>query len=200
MKKKKISAKIILAFIIGFFASIASAYATILFNSNEITFDNSACGLTSTTVQGAIDELNGIANNKTCVPSSNPTYYALGEVTTSSTTNYSSLGKKVFVGLYNNNDKAICILRSSNNTLICFKADDYSNQSKYAKEVFSGITCNETSNVTTCDTSSLNNVPHSFQSPDFLCTFMDSGVVRCTEISSGKYCVTGGNSTTSCNY
>lgn len=198
--RKKVNIKIIIAFVIGFFVSSACVYATILFNSSDVLFDNSACGLSSNTVQGAIDELNAIANKKACVPSSNPTYFALGEPTTSSTTDYTSLGKKVFVGLYNDNNKAICILRSSNNKLICFKVNDYSNQSKYASEVFSDVGCSENSSSTICDTSSLDSILHSFQKSDFNCVIMKSGVVRCTEISSNKYCVAGGNNSASCNY
>ena len=64
MKKEKVK-EIAKKYLIGFILGVVSAYtisviAVTYFPSNDVTYDNSESGLTSTNVQGAIDELYGV--------------------------------------------------------------------------------------------------------------------------------------------
>ena len=55
--------KIVIAFILGIIISGTTVYAaTILYNANQVGFDNSNTSLQSTDVQGALDELYTRAN------------------------------------------------------------------------------------------------------------------------------------------
>ena len=54
----KSNIKTVVAFILGLIISGTSVYAaTILYNANQVGYDNTSSGLTSTDVQGALDEL-----------------------------------------------------------------------------------------------------------------------------------------------
>ena len=65
--KKKYNYKIIIGFIIGIFTSFGIVYGTILYSSSIVHYDNSNATLSSTNVQGAIDELaNEYAALTTC--------------------------------------------------------------------------------------------------------------------------------------
>ena len=59
IKKKYIF--IIIGILIGLVISVGGVYAAVTITGTNVTYSNSSSGLTSTTVQGAIDEL----NNKT---------------------------------------------------------------------------------------------------------------------------------------
>ena len=64
MKKLiKSNIKLIIGILIGMVLSITTVYAaTILFASNQVSYDNTTSGLSSTNVQGALDELYTRAN------------------------------------------------------------------------------------------------------------------------------------------
>lgn len=57
MKKVRNNLKVVIAFVIGIIITGGTVYAANLLAS-EVTYDNTTSGLTSTTVQGALDELN----------------------------------------------------------------------------------------------------------------------------------------------
>ena len=59
MDMKKMKIVFILSIVMMFVSSIVSAFAVsaYLYNSNEVSYNNNASGITSTNVQGAIDEL-----------------------------------------------------------------------------------------------------------------------------------------------
>ena len=67
MKKiKEFSKKYLIGFILGMLsAGVASVIAATYFPSNDVTYDNGTSGLSSTNVQGAIDELYGVCTAKT---------------------------------------------------------------------------------------------------------------------------------------
>ena len=67
-----------------------------------------------------------------------PTYYAYGTPTTSSATDYTTLGKNVFVGLGTDNTKGVCI---NDNGLLCIKTNDYDNSVIALKNHFGESTC-----------------------------------------------------------
>ena len=60
-KTKKFLQKYLIGFILGFVSvGIVAVYAETYFPSNDVTYDNTKSGLSSTDVQGAIDELYGV--------------------------------------------------------------------------------------------------------------------------------------------
>ena len=67
-----------------------------------------------------------------------PTYYAYGTPTTASATDYTTLGKNVFVGLGIDNTKGVCI---NDNGLFCIKTNDYDNSVIALKNHFGESTC-----------------------------------------------------------
>ena len=75
LNKLKENSKIIVAFILGLIISGTGVYAaTILFASNQVSYDNTSSGLTSTDVQAALDEIYTTA--KTKIP---PCAFKLGD-------------------------------------------------------------------------------------------------------------------------
>ena len=65
--------KLLIAFLLGLIVSGTTVYAAILHNSNEVSYNNRTSGLSSTTVQDAIDEINNVCNSRcpegyTCTP------------------------------------------------------------------------------------------------------------------------------------
>ena len=60
-KTKEFLKKYLIGFILGFVSvGIVAVYAETYFPSNDVTYDNTESGLSSTNVQGAIDELYGV--------------------------------------------------------------------------------------------------------------------------------------------
>ena len=82
----------------------------------------------------------GNSGENTCnvAEAGNPKYFAYGDPTTSSTTNYQSLGRTVFISLYDDNcTKGVCIIK--NNTLECFKENNFEYEIEHVKQVFSRV-------------------------------------------------------------
>ena len=158
--KKLIKNKKLLFGIIGFVigVSITGVVAYSVY-ANKVTYDNTQSGLQSTDVQGAIDELYQKAAS---IPK---IYYAFGDPTTSSTTDYTTLNKNVFVAL-NGTQKSVCIIR--NNKLHCFDNNNSAYEKWHIQGVFNDISCNVYSSYVDCSAS------------DFGCT------VYSAEISSGR--------------
>ena len=64
-KTKEFLKKYLIGFILGFVSvGIVAVYAETYFPSNDVTYDNTESGLSSTNVQGAIDELYGVCTVK----------------------------------------------------------------------------------------------------------------------------------------
>ena len=183
--------KLVIGFVIGISITTGVYGATILFDSDEVSYDNTTSGLESTNVQDALDELKikadtcgsgGSSSNPygNCYSPSGNTYYEYGTPTTSSTQDYTTLNKNVFVAL-NGDQKSVCIVR--NNTLYCFPNNQWSCTKDYVQEVFSDISCDVSSPDADCDAS------------DMGCLFYDNGNVTCSDYSDDSYCYvdSGGN-------
>ena len=70
----------------------------------------------------------------------NPKYFAYGVPTTSSTTNYQSLGEIIFATLYEDNcTKGICFIKDNN--LHCLKEMNYENEKQHLQEIFTTLNC-----------------------------------------------------------
>ena len=103
-----------------------------------------------------------------------PTYYAFGTPTTSSSTDYTTLGKNVFAALDTNNTKGVCI---NDNGLFCIKTNDYDNSVLALKNHFGESACSDNGSKFSCD------------SDAFYCNASSSyGSVYCSDNSSNKYC------------
>ena len=108
--------------------------------------------------------------------SSEPTYYyAFGTPTTASATDYTTLGKNVFVRLGTDDSKAVCI---NDNGLFCIKPNDYDNSKEALKNHFGESACGDNGSNFNC------------ASDTFRCNAdSDSdGSVRCNDDSANVYC------------
>lgn len=140
MKLKKIFLKNLFGFVIGLLVFGGVVYATVLIQGDSVTYSNSKSGLNSTKVKGAIDELYNIS--KTNCPEGYKCelfrYYAFGEPTTSSTKDYTTLGKKVFVSLQGE-QKSVCIIIDGD--LECFKNNNWNVEKNHITDVFGASKC-----------------------------------------------------------
>lgn len=127
------------------------------------------------TVKGALDTLYTKANS-IVIGKTNTVYFAYGEPTTSSTTDYTTLNKTVFLAL-NNKQKSVCIIR--NGRLHCFDVRNWQVEKDHLQTVFSDITCS---------TYSVSGVPSSVtcSASDFYCMFGSNGQVYCTDAVQNK--------------
>ena len=110
-------------------------------------------------------------------------YYAYGTPTTASATDYTTLGKNVFVRLGTDNSKAVCI---NDNGLFCIKPNDYDNSVSALKNHFGESACSaDGSNIDcgsgafSCDASSRGRVICDDLSTDDDCEVSSSGTVYC---------------------
>ncbi len=95
-------------------------------------------------------------------------YFDYGIPTTSSSTDYTTLGKNVFVGLNESGNLSVCINRDG---LKCFKTNNYDIEKNHIQEVFS-------KSGDTCDTSDVSYSVNCSDS-DFYCRVDSDGNVRC---------------------
>ena len=157
--------KTVVAFILGVIVSGTTVYAaTILFASNQVGYDNTSSGLTSTNVQDALDELYTKAQNM--VPIDPNTFN-----TNTAKTVYAS-------------SKGVCIKR--NNKLNCFKINNWSEEQNHIQQVFSDISCYVYSSSVgcfasdfTCYVSSYGSVRCDASSDDSHCNVDSDGSVSC---------------------
>lgn len=164
--------KIVIAFILGIIISGTTVYAaTIIYNANQVGFNNSNTSLSSTDVQGALDELYTRASNCKKAPN-NTVYYAFGDPTTSSTTNYSTLNRKIFIAR-NGDQRSVCVIRS--NRLHCFDNNNYAIEKDHLAQVFSDVSCNI-----------YNNSGYSCSANDFWCIAYYNGNTWCRTINSTR--------------
>ena len=188
--------KTVIAFALGLTISGVTVYsATILFASSEVSYDNTNSGLTSTNVQGAIDEIYEKANSdsfwvkkyKTFVAA--PQYYAFGTYkgwcssTDTNCNSYSDFpttettppsGKNVYAAKYADGQYGVCIKR--NGTEHCFRSRNYIAELKHVQDVFSDISCYVDSSYVDCNAS------------DFGCDVSSDGYVRCYDNGTRERC------------
>ena len=192
--------KLVIGIIIGAIISGTSVYgATLLFNSNQVGFDNTTAELTLNSqpvdnVQDAIDsiftkvntQLNTCNTNystcssslSTCqidlanapIAKNNIVYYAFGTPTTSSTTDYTTLNKRVFVAL-NGSQMSVCIIRY--NRLHCFDENNWPIEKDHIQYVFGDTVCDVDQYSVSCNA----------YAGDFNCSVDVNGGVFCREYS-----------------
>ncbi len=130
----------------------SSSVATCSVSGNTVTINGLATGSATITVKQTQGTNYNAATDKTysvTVVPLQPKYFAFGNPTTSSTTNYTSVGKTVFGTLYNDNiSKGVCIIR--NNTLQCFKSNNWSDEQNHIQQVFSDKSCYVSSSTVSC--------------------------------------------------
>ena len=124
--------KTVVAFVLGLIISGTGVYAaTILFASNQVGYDNTSSGLTSTNVQDALDELYTKANTW---------------IDPSSLDFQFDTTQKIVATRF-----GVCIYR--NNKLNCFKINNWAEEQNHIQQVFSDISCNVYSSRVACDAS-----------------------------------------------
>lgn len=174
--------KLIVGIIIGAVISGAGVYAVSV-ASSSVTYDNTNSGSSATTVKAALDELYTKAKNCKKIKD-NTVYFAFGEPTASSTTDYTTLGKKVFVAK-NGDQKSVCIIRNSR--LHCFDNNNYAIEKEHMQQVFSDISCNVYSSYMLCIAS------------DFDCYVGSNGYVDCRDLSTDEGCYMDSNGPVYCS-
>lgn len=103
-----------------------------------------------------------------------PTYFAFGTPTTASTTDFATLGKKVFSGLASDGTTGgVCI---NDGGLFCIKTNDYENSAAALKAHFGESSCADNGSYVGCDSST------------FDCGAYSDGVVNCSANSSDEGC------------
>ena len=116
--------------------------------------------------------------------SSGPTYYyAYGTPTTSSATDYTTLGKNVFVRLGSDDSKAVCI---NDNGLFCIKPNDYDNSVLALKNHFGESACSVSGSIFYCN------------SDAFICTAHSNGDVYCRDDSTYEDCTVDSDGAVTC--
>ena len=113
-----------------------------------------------------------------------PTYYAFGTPTTASSTDYTTLGKNVFVRLGVDNSKAVCI---NDNGLFCIKPNDLDNSKAALKNHFGESKCSDNSSSFYCS------------SDAFRCDANSYGNVICTDRSANESCFVDSDGSGDCN-
>ena len=110
-------------------------------------------------------------------------YYAFGTPTTASATDYTTVGKNVFVRLGADDSKAVCI---NDNGLFCIKQNDLDNSKEALKNHFGESACGV----------------HGFEfycnSDTFYCTVYEMGNVDCTDNSTHDICHVNSAGTVNC--
>ena len=138
-------------------------YAVIRYTASNLSYSNALTQCEDS--QCAIDELRDIFNPRP--------RYAFGTPTTSSTTDYTTLNKNVFVRLQE--DKlGVCIIR--NGTLECFKNNDVENEQNHVKQVFGESNCSSSSSDVHCNDGA------------FICDVLSGYNVYCYDYSTYDSC------------
>ena len=112
-------------------------------------------------------------------------YYAFGTPTTSSATDYTTLGKNVFVRLGADESKAVCI---NDNGLFCIKPNDYDNSKEALKNHFGESSCRANGSSSFFCTSAA-----------FACAAISSGRVDCSDSSADELCNVNSDGTVNCS-
>ena len=113
-----------------------------------------------------------------------PTYFSFGTPTTESTTDFATLGKKVFAGLASDGTTGgVCI---NDGGLFCMKANDYENSAAALKAHFRESICTANEYGVNCFSST------------FGCDAYSDGGVRCSDKSANEYCIADADGSFSC--
>ena len=83
------------------------------------------------------------SGNNEIVPSCTPKYYALGDPTTSSTTNYATIDSDVMGALCEDGTKGVCIKK--NNNLECFMQNNYPYEKQHLRSLYPNMACDGSS-------------------------------------------------------
>ena len=110
-------------------------------------------------------------------------YYAFGTPTTASATDYTTLGKNVFVRLGSDDSKAVCI---NDNGLFCIKPNDLDNSKEALKNHFGESKCSDNGSTFYCD------------SDAFPCDADSDGNVTCYDYSTPERCTVSSDGTAYC--
>ena len=117
--------------------------------------------------------------------SSEPTYYyAFGTPTTASATDYTTLGKNVFVRLGTDNSKAVCI---NDNGLFCINTNNYDNSKEALKNHLEESACSADGLGFLCS------------SDTFGCDAYSYSYVRCYDGSTNEDCSVNSSGTVECS-
>ena len=100
-------------------------------------------------------------------------YYAFGTPTTSSTTDFATLGKNVFARLGSDNSTGVCI---NDGGLFCIQANDYDNSVAAIKAHFGESSCTGNGSGVNCNSSA------------FGCRANSRGDVSCNVSSTNEFC------------
>ncbi len=111
-------------------------------------------------------------------------YYEFGIPTTSSTTNYTALGKNVFIRLGTDDSKSVCI---NDNGLFCIKVNDYDNSAGSLKDHFGESGCSSNNSLIHCNSDTFN------------CVAYLTGRVFCSESLSNDRCSVDSVGTITCS-
>ena len=162
-------------------------------NATKVLAKNSVNGtLTVTLNKTSIEEvreeyvceLTFNAVERDTLGSSEPTYYyAFGTPTTASATDYTKVGKNVFVRLGSDDSKAVCI---NDKGLFCIKPNDYDNSVLALKNHFGESKCSDISSTFNC------------YSGAFGCHATSNGDVYCTDDSAHDRCTVSSDGTVAC--
>ena len=116
-------------------------------------------------------------------PAGTTYYYAFGTPTTSSTTDYTTLGKNVFARLGSDDSHGVCI---NDGGLFCIKANDYENSVAAIKAHFGESSCTDDGSNVRCDSSS------------FYCNANTHGDVGCHTTSADGTCYADADGSFNC--
>ena len=111
-------------------------------------------------------------------------YYAFGTPTTSSTTDFATLGKNVFARLGSDDSRGVCI---NDGGLFCIKTNDYDNSVAAIKEHFGESSCTANGSSVSCN------------SGGFSCRANSDGGVYCGGNSTNEGCSVYASGFFSCN-
>ena len=112
-----------------------------------------------------------------------PTYYAFGTPTTSSATDYTTVGKKVFAAIDTNNTKGVCI---NDKELFCIKWNDYNNSFLALKNHFGESACGYSGSYFHCFSGA------------FSCDARSDGEVHCRDYSTYRECAVDSSGAVDC--
>lgn len=196
--------KTVIAFVLGTLISGVTVYAATVIAASQVGYTPpSGSGISSTNVQGAIDELYTRANTW-INPNNNfgtPQYYAFGTYNgwcSGSDTDCNSLsdfpttstsapsGKNVYAAKYADGGYGVCINR--NGTPHCFRGRNWIAEAQHIQKVFSGAydSCDVYSSYVYCGAS------------EFRCSVHSSGRVNCDDSGAGARCSVLGNGSVRC--
>ena len=118
----KSNIKLVIGIVIGLIIAGTTVYAATVISGSDVSYSNTSSDLTSTNVQGAIDEVYNKVKNNTFKTNTAKTVYA--------------------------SSKGVCIER--NNKLNCFKRNNWAVEKDHVQQVFSDVSCSVDSSYVEC--------------------------------------------------